>query len=214
MQCWKLFHGKCSIERVLPGTSVSDNRGHRFKVSHTRAAIDVRKRAFAARCVGSRNALSGCCCVRRKPKLITNAGRWSRWLVMPRANIRRRQCKSSVWLNGDVLIRRHGSVYSRVWKVVRISYADFLFFAPLFSKLIQKEQGTSASELNRWDVSWANTWYVFLRCLLDVFLLCCCSKLSNVYHMFIVLENAHYHVWNTYILMKCVWKTLFWMNLS
>ena len=32
-------------------------RGHRFKVSHIRAATDTRKRAFAVRCVGPWNAL-------------------------------------------------------------------------------------------------------------------------------------------------------------
>ena len=59
IQCWKLFHGKCSIAptdlfSLAPQTGT---RGHRFKVSHIRAATDTRKRAFAVRCVGPWNAL-------------------------------------------------------------------------------------------------------------------------------------------------------------
>ena len=62
IQCWKLFHGKCSIEptSLFSMAPQSGTRGHRFKVSHVRAATDVRKRSFAARCVGPWNALPDC----------------------------------------------------------------------------------------------------------------------------------------------------------
>ena len=59
IQCWKMFHGKCSIAATNLFTMApqSGTRGHRFKVSHVRAATDVRKRSFAVRCVGPWNAL-------------------------------------------------------------------------------------------------------------------------------------------------------------
>lgn len=59
IQCWKIFHGKCSItpDSLFTMAPPSGTRGHRFKVSHIRAATDVRKRAFAARCVRPWNAL-------------------------------------------------------------------------------------------------------------------------------------------------------------
>ena len=38
----------------------SGTRGHRFKVSHAQAAMDVRKRSFAAHFVGPWNALPHC----------------------------------------------------------------------------------------------------------------------------------------------------------
>ena len=59
IQCWKMFHSKCSIAPTDLFTMAppSGTRGHRFKVSHIRAATDVRKRAFAVRCVGPWNAL-------------------------------------------------------------------------------------------------------------------------------------------------------------
>ena len=59
IQCWKIFHGKCSISPTDLFTMApqSGTRGHRYKLSHIRAATDVRKRAFAIRCVGPWNAL-------------------------------------------------------------------------------------------------------------------------------------------------------------
>ena len=62
IQCWKIFHGKCSLVPTSLFTMApqSGTRGHRFKVSHIRAATDVRKRSFAARCVGPWNALPDC----------------------------------------------------------------------------------------------------------------------------------------------------------
>ena len=49
IQCWKMFHGKCSIAttNLFTMTPQSGTRGHRFKVL---AATDVRKRSFAVRC--------------------------------------------------------------------------------------------------------------------------------------------------------------------
>lgn len=59
IQCWKIFHGKCSIASgdlflMAPPTGT---RGHMFKISHVRAQTDVRRRSFSMRVVSTWNSL-------------------------------------------------------------------------------------------------------------------------------------------------------------
>ena len=59
MQCWKVFHGKCSIDAsdlFIPAPR-SGMRGHRFKIGHTRVQTDARSRSFSVRSVDSWNTL-------------------------------------------------------------------------------------------------------------------------------------------------------------
>ena len=58
-QCWKIFHGKCSISptNLFTMAPQSGTRGNRYKVNHIHAATDVQKRAFAICCVGPWNAM-------------------------------------------------------------------------------------------------------------------------------------------------------------
>ena len=62
IQCWKIFHGKCSVasEDLFLMAPPTGTRGHRFKVCHTRAQTDVRKRSFSMRVVSTWNSLPDC----------------------------------------------------------------------------------------------------------------------------------------------------------
>ena len=59
IQCWKIFHGKCFLNPLdlftMPPQTTT--RGHRFKICHVRTQTDVRKRAFAIRCIERWNSL-------------------------------------------------------------------------------------------------------------------------------------------------------------
>ena len=59
IQCWKLFHGQCSIAPTDLFTLApqSGTRGHRYKVSHVRAETDLHKRSFGVRCAETWNSL-------------------------------------------------------------------------------------------------------------------------------------------------------------
>ena len=59
IQYWKIFHGKCSVNALDMFTMApqSATRGHSFKISHVRTQTDVRRRAFAVRCIEEWNSL-------------------------------------------------------------------------------------------------------------------------------------------------------------
>ena len=59
IQCWKMFHGKSVVDpsdvfQLAPG---GGTRGHSFKLYHTGASVEARRRTFAVRCVAEWNAL-------------------------------------------------------------------------------------------------------------------------------------------------------------
>jgi len=58
-QCWKIFHGRCSIEPtdIFTLAPHSRTRGHRFMISHVRTETDIRKRSFSVRCTSPWNSL-------------------------------------------------------------------------------------------------------------------------------------------------------------
>ena len=59
IQCWKIFHGKCSVSPtdVFSLAPQSGTRGHRFKVCHPRSSTATRQRYFSVRCVQPWNTL-------------------------------------------------------------------------------------------------------------------------------------------------------------
>ena len=59
IQCWKMFHEKCSIPHADLFTLApqSGTRGHRYKLSHEHAQTDIRQRSFSTCCVEMWNSL-------------------------------------------------------------------------------------------------------------------------------------------------------------
>ena len=48
---WQIFHGSCAIlpDDMFASTPLGTTRGHRYKVAHVRAEIEIRKRFFSVR---------------------------------------------------------------------------------------------------------------------------------------------------------------------
>ena len=48
---WQIFHGSCVIltDDMFASTPLDTTRGHRYKVAHVRAEIEIRKRFFSVR---------------------------------------------------------------------------------------------------------------------------------------------------------------------
>ena len=60
IQYWKIFHGQCSVrshDLFTMAPQRAATRGHCFKIAHVRTQTDVRKRAFAVRCIEAWNSL-------------------------------------------------------------------------------------------------------------------------------------------------------------
>ena len=49
IKCWKIFHGKCSVDpdELFVSTDGGTTRGHRYKIAHVYSSVESRRRSFS-----------------------------------------------------------------------------------------------------------------------------------------------------------------------
>ena len=59
LKCWKIFHGQSAIapQDLFTPATVTNTRGHRFKVTKLHSTVECRRRFFSIRCINHWNSL-------------------------------------------------------------------------------------------------------------------------------------------------------------